>query len=230
MNKIYLIYKKLLKEYSYQGWWPVLDFKGKSSMNEKYTRGYHPKDYSFPRNEKERFEIIIGAVLTQNTAWLNVQKALLNLEKLNAINPEKLLSLGKNVIREAIKPAGYFNQKSEYLVNITKFFQSLKGKCPKREELMQVKGVGNETADSILLYAYSQPHFVVDAYTKRIFRHLGILKGNETYSEIKALFEERLPKNMEIYQEYHALIVEHTKNYYKKRPYKDELLNAFRGK
>ncbi|NQU98182.1 endonuclease III domain-containing protein [Candidatus Woesearchaeota archaeon] len=185
-------YSSLIKEYGPQGWWPI---KGK----------YHKKDYSYPRNERERYEIIVGAILTQNTSWKQVEKAL---ENLGDITPRKILSMKD--LKEKIKPAGYFNQKAGYLKNITEFFIALKGRTPTRKELLAVKGVGPETADSILLYAYNQPEFVVDAYTKRIF------KLNKTYHEIKELFEKNLPKNVKLYQEYHALIVEHAKRKFNK--------------
>jgi len=102
---------------------------------------------------------------------------------------------------------------------MTKFFIELDGKVPTRKELLSVKGIGNETADSILLYAYKQSEFVVDAYTKRIFSYLGLVDENVKYMELKKLFESNLPKDIAIYQEYHALIVEHAKRYYSKKPY-----------
>ena len=106
-----------------------------------------------------------------------------------------------------------------YLREITKFYISLEGKIPTRDELLMVKGVGNETADSILLYGYKQPEFVVDAYTKRIFIHQGIIKDKDNYIKIKKLFQSVLTPDHIIYNEYHALIVEHAKRYYTKKPY-----------
>lgn len=217
--------------YGPQGWWPLLELNNDKKLNITKggsLRGYHPGNYSYPRTEEQRFEMLIGAVLTQNTAWTCVEKALSNLKKLILLNPERLLKAKDSAIQEAIKPAGYFNQKTKYVKEITKFFIKLKGRIPKREELLTIRGIGNETADSILLYAYKQPEFVVDAYTKRTFFHLGAIKENAKYIEIKKLFEDNLPKDFKLFQEYHALLVEHAKRYYSKKPYgmKDPLRNV----
>ncbi len=224
MNHLKHIYNRLLKLYGEQGWWPLLSVKGNNPTKTGSIQGYHPNDYSFPKNKKQQFEIIVGAVLTQNTSWPQVEKALLNLNTLKVLGAEKILILDEEKLKQAIKPTGYFNQKTKYLKNIAKFFISLKGKTPTREEILKVKGVGNETADSILLYAYKQPEFVVDAYTKRIFEYLGVINHNITYMQIKQLFEENLPKDYKVYQEYHALIVEHAKRHYTKKPYQDDSL------
>ncbi len=123
------------------------------------------------------------------------------------------------------------NQKAVYLKELTQFFISLEGRTPERKELLAVKGVGNETADSILLYAFKEPEFVVDAYTKRIFSHLDIVDGGTGYMEVKKLFESSLPRNTALYQEYHALVVEHAKHYYNKKPYgvEDPLKKILKG-
>ncbi|HHY00013.1 MAG TPA: endonuclease III domain-containing protein, partial [Methanothermobacter sp.] len=115
--------------------------------------------------------------------------------------------------------AGFLNQKSVYIREITKFFLFLEGTTPSRSEILKVKGVGNETADSILLYAYKKPEFVIDTYTRRIFSHLGLVDEKISYMEFKKLFENNLPLSVPIYQEYHALLVEHAKRYYRKKPY-----------
>ena len=122
-------------------------------------------------------------------------------------------------LRNLIRPAGYFNQKAGYLKNFTEIFLKLQGRVPEREALLYCKGIGNETADSMLLYAYSQPEFVVDVYTKRIYSNLGLFSENEKYPVIKKIFESAIQKDVVIYQEYHALIVEHAKQYYSKKPY-----------
>jgi endonuclease-3 related protein len=137
------------------------------------------------------------------------------------VTPQSLLELDTEILKEAVRPAGFLNQKSAYLQEISRFFLKLDGEVPNRKELLEVKGVGNETADSILLYAYHQPQFVVDNYTKRIFSHLGFIEENTSYMEVKNLFEKYLPRDVPLYQEYHALIVEHAKRYYQKRPYKE---------
>jgi len=225
------IYDKLLKEYGVQGWWPIQSHKGSNPTKTGAIHGYHPGDYSFPRTKDEKFEIILGAILTQNTAWPNVEKALNRLLVL-ANNPKDLLRLSNDMIKEAIKPAGYFNQKTIYLKEISAFLLEKQDQTPSRKELLGVKGIGPETADSILLYAFKEPEFVIDAYTKRICLHLDIINQEEkkTYDEIKNLFEKNLSKDFKLFQEYHALIVEHAKRYYSKRPYNDFVLELFRKK
>ena len=218
-EKINKIYSWLMKLYGPQGWWPVLSHKGKKPDITGDLRGYHPKDYSYPRNTNQRFEICVGAILTQNTAWKNVEKALINLKSAKVLTPRKLIQLSDKELKELIRPAGYYNQKAVYLINFTEFFLSLKGKIPSRDEVLHCKGVGDETADSILLYAYSKPEFVIDTYTKRVFSNLGFIKPDEKYSAIKKLFETFVERDVRVYQEYHALIVEHAKRYYSKRPY-----------
>ena len=140
--------------------------------------------------------------------------------------------MDENDFKLAIKPSGYFNQKYNYLRNISKFYISLDGQTPERKELLSVKGVGPETADSILLYAYGEKEFVVDAYTRRIFSYLGLINEKDSYNKIKKLFEDNFRGNVNDYQEYHALIVEHAKNYYLKKPYgvDDNILNNFKVK
>ncbi len=189
-------YGFLLKKYGYQGWWPV---------NSKY----HPKDYDIPKTESERFEICVGAILTQNTSWKNVEKALLLLKSHNLMSPESLAKSTEEAIGAAIRPSGYYRQKAKKLKIFSRFFIGLKKgkKVPTREELLSLWGIGKETADSILLYAYKKPYFVVDAYTKRIF-------GFEStdYDKIQSLFHKALRKDYRLYNEYHALIVRHGKD------------------
>jgi len=189
MNKIVQLYYELLKKYGPQGWWPCPD--------------YHPGDYSFPKTADQRFEICVGAILTQNTAWTNVEKALLNLKRANALNLKNFLKLSDGKLRELIKPAGYFNQKAKKLQIFAKFLHN----TPTRELLLNLWGIGPETADSMLLYAYKQPFFVVDTYTKRLFPEFKDLD----YEEIRKKFETALPKDYKMYQEYHALIVKQVK-------------------
>ena len=218
-NTITLIYKKLYDLYGPQGWWPLINYGGLNLNKTGAIIGYHPKNYDLPKKRNEIYEIILGSILTQNTSWLQAEKALFNLYDLNAIEPEKFMDLDDETLKSMIKCAGFLNQKSNYLREITKFFIELNSKIPTRKELLAVKGVGNETADSILLYAYKKSEFVVDAYTKRIFSHLGFIDENIRYMELKKLFESNLPKDMAVYNEYHALIVEHAKRYYNKKPY-----------
>lgn len=226
------IFQKLLDTYSYQGWWPITDYEGSNPTKIGSTQGYHPADYSFPRNSSERFEIIVGAILTQNTSWPQVEKSIINLKELIDLTPFEILELGEDEFKSAIKPSGYFNQKYNYLRNISEFYISLEGRTPERDELLSVKGIGPETCDSILLYAYGENEFVVDAYTRRIFSYLGLIDEIDSYNKIKKLFEDDFEGNVSEYQEYHALIVEHAKNFYVKKPYgyNDNVLNNFKVK
>jgi endonuclease-3 related protein len=206
MNKgIIAIYEALLDTYGPQGWWPV-------------AGRYHPGDYGVPKHEEDAFEIIAGAVLTQNTAWTSVERALENLRVAGLLEPGHLLAADDKRLKEAVRPAGFFNQKALYLKSIMRFFLDNGKRAFSRSELLKVKGVGNETADSILLYAYRQPEFVVDAYTKRVMSGLGLIDRDASYMELKRFFESNLPKGVALYQEFHALLVEHAKRFYSRRP------------
>jgi endonuclease III related protein len=222
-SQIFKIYEKLYHIYGPQGWWPLMDLETENPDKTGATRGYHPLDYDIPRTSEQKYEIMLGTILTQNTAWTSAEKALENLKKLNVIHPERLLLLDDETLKGAVRPAGFLNQKSAYLKNISQFFMSLKGETPTRKDILNVKGVGNETADSILLYAYRKPEFVVDAYTKRIFSHLGLVDEKISYMDLKKFFENNLPEDVPLYQEYHALIVEHAKRHYNKKPYSENL-------
>jgi endonuclease-3 related protein len=214
------IYDCLLDSYSPQGWWPLTDLHEADLLSPAKTGsmlGYHPSDYTYPETRNQKFEIICGALLTQNTNWKQAEKALLNLKQLNSLSPEGILSLEPETLKEAIKSAGYYNQKTMRLKVIAKWLLGLGNRIPSREELLSLQGVGPETADSILLYAFKQPSFVVDAYTKRIIVNLGFIHEKADYNEIKKLFEENLPEDFILYQEYHALLVEHAKRYYQKK-------------
>ena len=212
MNKINLVYTILYKNLGKQGWWP-LTIKG---FNTKHHVGR-------PKTINHKFEIIIGAILTQNTNWKNVEKALYNLAKNNLIDIKKINKIKKEKLAKLIKPSGYYNQKADRLKIIAKFLiknpiRKLNKLTTKelREKLLNIKGIGPETADSILLYAFEKPIFVIDAYTKRIFERLGFKKDN--YDEWQELFMKNLKHNLTIFKEYHALIVEQGKNYCKNKP------------
>jgi endonuclease-3 related protein len=213
------LYALLLKEYGAQGWWPL-------TWNAAAFRldgiGYHPGDFSLPRTPAQRFEIIMGAVLTQNTAWTNVTTALRALYKGGVRTPKDLEVVPMTRLAALVKPSGYFNQKARKLkallpVVIGRGVLSAK-KAPSRKDLLSVWGIGEETADSILLYAFKQPVFVVDAYTRRLLLRLGLIGGREKYGGIQALFHAAIPADHEIYNEYHALIVEHAKRHCRARP------------
>src|SRR3989338_4334575 len=136
-NTLLKIYTHLLKSYGPQGWWPIDGI-------------YHKGNYEIPKTNSQRFEICIGAILTQNTSWLHVEKALTNLKNLNALNPNSLKDFPLSELKSAIKPAGYFNQKAKKLREFTSFYTTLKGRTPTREELLNLWGIGPETADSML--------------------------------------------------------------------------------
>jgi endonuclease-3 related protein len=205
MNKLIKIYQELLKKYDYQGWWPV---DGK----------YFPNDYSYPKNEKQRFEIIVGAILTQNTSWKNVEKSLCELSKNKIDNWNQIINVSSTKLAKLIKSSGYFNQKVKKLKSAAKFFLDYKNSTPSRQQLLSVWGIGPETADSILSYAYKKPEFVIDAYTKRIFSRIGMCKIDTSYDKVKSLFEKNLKPDFKIFNEFHALIVKHAKQACLKNP------------
>ncbi|MBA7556326.1 Endonuclease III [subsurface metagenome] len=164
-----------------------------------------------------RFEIITGAILTQNTSWANVEKAITNLKSADCLTPEKLHHLESVQLAELIRSAGYYNIKARRLKNfINWLFDNYQGELTNlesidtdqlRAELSEIKGVGRETADSILLYAFDRPIFVVDAYTARIvFRH-GLIEPDADYEQLRELFESSLPADTQLFNEYHALLV-----------------------
>jgi len=212
MNKIKQIYKNLYQMYGPQGWWPII-----SRTNERLCCTYHPNEFDIPKKQSQLYEICIGAILTQNTAWRNVVQALINLYEIQALDPKIIKTIKSDTLKKAIRPAGYFNQKAKKIKLFNDFYLQLNHQVPSREQLLSVWGIGPETADSILLYAYKQPSFVVDTYTRRIFTHLGLIQENMTYDEIKLIFERNLEAEVDVFQEYHALIVWHAKQYYQKK-------------
>ena len=219
MNNIIDIYNILLKIYGFQYWWPIV-IDGKSRYLEEFSKR--------ERTSEEIFEICIGAILTQNTAWKNVEKALINLKTKTNLDIKKIQNLDMTTLAELIKPSGYFNQKSKKIKAFLNFINDeLKGDIIKiknyttekaRNILLSVWGIGRETADSILLYAYDKPIFVTDAYTRRIFSRVSLIKGELEYDLIQKMFHENLPQDSNIYKEYHALIVAFAKDTCKKEP------------
>jgi len=198
MNKLQEIYEILLDHFGPQRWWP----------------GETP------------FEIMVGAVLTQNTNWTNVSKAIANLKKEDLLSFEKLHGLPVEVLAEKIRPAGYFNLKAARLKNLFNFVARehngsiedmfAMDRHSLREEILTVKGIGPETADSILLYAGNKPVFVVDTYTHRIFVRHNIIAAEDGYYEIQEYFALSLPEDVALFNEYHALIVRLGKEFCKK--------------
>lgn len=188
------------------------------------------------------FEVMVGAILTQNTNWSNVEKAISNLKEHDLLAPFQMAELPLKDLAELIRPAGYYNVKARRLANLLNFLknevtydiQALK-EYPLhalRPKLLSINGIGPETADSILLYALEKPSFVIDAYTFRMMsRHGFVFEGME-YHELQTLFMDALPEDVAIYNEYHALIVRIGKQWCKKRtplcqtcPLKDFLTN-----
>ncbi|MFA5367514.1 MAG: endonuclease III domain-containing protein [Dehalococcoidia bacterium] len=194
------IYNRLFDRYGPQHWWP----------------GETP------------FEVVIGAILTQSTAWTNVEKAIANLKSSDVLAPESLHSISIDDLATLVRPSGYYNAKAlkikafigrlhdRYEGNLECLFKL--DTASLRHELLSIHGVGPETADSILLYAAHRPVFVIDAYTKRIFSRLGIASANDSYELCQRLFMGNLPHDEGLFNEYHALLVRHGKDVCRKTP------------
>jgi endonuclease-3 related protein len=269
MNKFEEIYKLLHKAYGKQGWWPIIN--DKTLLCEYGLKA--------PRNDSERFEIMIGAILTQgtqwypnvvraiqqlklgrqftkeelevlrkaemlngkiserpkkltkseiltqNTAWTNVEKALEQLHKGRLVNHERILKTRQDKLAPLIRSAGYYNQKAERLIIMSEFLKenSIASLMKRdagslRETFLGIKGVGPETADSIVLYAFGKPTFVIDTYTKRIFSRIGICGKDIDYSALQDIFMKSVKPDVKRYKEYHALIVEHAKRHCRAKP------------
>ena len=205
------VYELLRNAHGPRRWWPVTPRGGTTPL---YTGG--------PRSDLQRFEVAVGAILTQNTAWSNAARAIENLNRLGAMSPGAIEGMDFQSLARAIRSAGYFNQKARRLRTIAAYFrENRKGT---RESLLALNGVGPETADSIMLYAFSAPFFVVDAYTRRLFGRLALVDPSAPYEEIRDRFERNLPRRAFIYKEYHALIVEHGKLVCRKAPFCEKCL------
>lgn len=216
---INLLFSKLLAAYGPQGWWPLIS---QSNLDGRDSRGYLPSSYGIPEPE-DAFEIAVGAILTQNTSWINAERAVQNLSEAGRLSVPALLSCEPEELSELIRPAGYYNVKARKLKRLSEFFQSLASpsklyRTPGREELLSVWGVGPETADSILLYAFAFPSFVIDAYTRRIVGRLGVLSPDLPYEDMRQAFETELAKDVPVFNEFHALLVEHAKRHCKSKP------------
>jgi len=199
------VHDALLAAYGPQRWWPA----------------------------KSAFEVMVGAVLTQNTAWTNVEKAIANLHAAKAMEAEIILHAPHRTVAAWIRPAGYFNVKAKRLQNFCAWYVKHGGEKKLRRfdtdalrhELLSINGVGPETADDILLYAFHRPIFVVDAYTRRLFSRLRMAAGDESYDRLRGNIEETLRREargkrelLALFNEYHALIVRHGKDVCKTRP------------
>lgn len=194
------IYRYLSSHYGPTGWWP----------------GDTP------------FEIAVGAILTQNTAWNNVEKAIANLKARQLLHPGKILACPDNILHEALRPSGYFRVKAIRLRAFCSFLEKTyhgdmarMAKEPLevlRKDLLGIKGIGPETADDILLYACEKPIFVVDAYTRRILCRHALCPGDIPYHELQDLFHRHLPHEVELFKEFHGLIVFTGKDFCRRRP------------
>jgi endonuclease III related protein len=194
------LYKRLFERYGPQGWWPG----------------------------EGQFEIIVGAILTQNTNWGNVEKAIANLKAAGCLTPHALYAMDAGPLAELIRPAGYFNVKAQRLRQFLEWlFKQHDGDLDAvgqmsaerlREELLSIKGIGPETADSICLYAFAKPVFVVDAYTARILGRHGMIWPQAGYEEIREYFEGGLNRNVQLFNELHALLVRLGKEHCKPKP------------
>jgi endonuclease-3 related protein len=220
MKSLKILYDGLLDHFGQQHWWPV-------------DKGYHKNQGSDPR-----FEIIIGAILTQNTAWINVEKALENLKEKKALTICKITDADEASLKRMIQPSGFFNQKAirlklfasyihkNYHDDLQRFFSRETSEI--RHELLMLKGIGPETADSILLYAGNHPVFVIDAYTKRICTRFPFQTAGDSYDTLQHFFDHELQRSIPkeqrvpVYKEFHALLVVLAKNYcLKKKPHCD---------
>ncbi len=210
------IYFLLNREYGYQGWWPLIRLRQKGQSNVKLYNGYHPFDYSYPSAKEDIFEICVGSILVQNTSWENANQALTNLYLANLLSPESIISADDTDLIEAIKCSGYYNQKVKKLKFFSLFFKTLKG-VPSKEDIMNIWGIGEETCDTILLYAYNKPYFIVDSYTRRFLDRLGVIDKSSSDNEIRGYVNKSKLNYMEL-NEIHALIVEHSKLFCKAVP------------
>jgi len=194
------IYHRLLASFGPQRWWPA----------------------------KEPFEVIVGAILTQSAAWINVEKAIANLKRTGAMSPGELRRLPQHEVAELIHPCGYYNAKAlklrafacwleeHYNDDLDRLFTGDIGHL--RGELLSIYGIGPETADSIILYAAGKPVFVIDAYTRRIISRMGRAPKNDSYDAYQALFMANLPADVTLFNEYHALLVTLGKNVCRPQP------------
>lgn len=190
-DKLVILYSRLYEVYGPQHWWPA----------------------------ETAFEVMVGAVLTQNTAWINVEQAIANLKDAGKLALNPMSRMTERRLARLIRPSGYFNVKARRLKALCAWLQTAGGehklrKIPTgrlRPALLAVHGIGPETADAILLYALDRPVFVIDAYTRRLLKALELIDGSESYEQLRTAFESVLDRKPDFYNEYHALIVRHAK-------------------
>ncbi|HOV70356.1 MAG TPA: endonuclease [Clostridia bacterium] len=198
------IYQKLYDAYGPRGWWPEI-VEGKSVYAREFTYILRPAHC---------FEICIGAILTQNTTWSNAARALINLKKTGSLTPGGICFDG---LAQAIRPSGYYEQKAKKIQAFTRAWHTNRWEenTPARDELLNIWGIGPETADDMLLYAFGTPCSVVDKYALRLYERLGA--GSMRYDELKAIVEDTFSTVADL-REYHALIVEHAKRHCSVKP------------
>jgi len=193
------IYDRLLERYGPRDWWPA----------------------------DSRFEVMVGAVLVQNTAWSNAEKAIRALSEAGLLSPQALRSAGQDEIAQLIYSSGYYNMKAKKLKALVEWLgerdddiKALMAEDPAtlREDLLAIHGIGEETADDILLYALDMPVFVIDHYTKRLLHRLGLAPEKGPYALYQRLFTDHLSPDVPLFNEYHALIVTHAARVCKKEP------------
>jgi endonuclease-3 related protein len=205
------VFDRLYSTFGPQHWWPV---------DGRYQGG--------PQDINAAFEVMVGAILTQNTAWTNVEKALENLRSADCLTPETLRKVSTKRLARLLRPSGYFNVKARRVKSFINFLvQQFGGDVRRmlkedpallRQKLLSVKGIGPESADSILLYAGGLPWFVVDAYTRRIFSRHGLVADRVSYEDLQDFFMRDLPRDTRLYNEYHALMVKLGKETCRKKP------------
>jgi len=192
------VYQGMLAAYGPQQWWPA----------------------------DSAFEVAVGAVLTQNTNWSNVERAIANLRQADVLTLPAIRRLPKDQLAQLLRPAGYYNLKTERLLQLCDYLASCQGLDElrglpldeARSGLLSVWGVGPETADDILLYALDRPVFVIDAYTRRLLVRMGLATGRESYEALRRGFERVLSPDVALFKQYHALLVEHAKSVCRKSP------------
>ncbi len=212
-----MLFEKLFSEFGAQKWWPVTD-------TDSITPTYKQRKRL---TGQQKFEICVGAILTQNTAWTNVSKALEQLNKSRMLSCRAIAKAKHKKLAVLIRSSGYYNQKALRLKNFSKYLEKnyncsiekllAKPLAELRKELLSLNGVGKETADSIILFAAGKPVFVVDAYTKRLAERLK-LHGKFDYDSLQEFFDGALQKDARLFNEFHALIVRQCKENCKKKP------------
>ena len=220
-QRLLAIYQNLYTSYGPQGWWPT-------TPPGKTTPVYRPGATSRRLNQRERWEIMVGALLTQNTTWHNAELCLEALSASGSLDLRELHDLPLEQLSGLIRPARYFNQKAQRLHDLAGYvldayggsIAALTGRPPAelRPELLALKGIGQETADSILLYAAQYPFFVIDAFTRRICHRLGLAAVSASYGELQGLFARALPADADLFNEYHALFVRHAVEHCRPKP------------